>query len=205
MTINGDNANTSTRRVKLSLRAGGSPPGPGVVEMRMRNGGGPWTRWRQYASWADWGLGEEESQKVVYVQFEDRAGNTSDPAEAAIDLRRKASFGGGSVRERDHLRTDPPAPSITEEGLEVFLDAHDPDAHGEFLRWRERSRGGYVISRRSPSDAMLHRTYCGHFEHGDKSVSLTKTMKVCSPSRREIEDWAYDYVRGRLKRRKSCL
>jgi|SRR5215211_532155 len=33
------------------------------------------------------------------------------------------------------------------------------------LRWRERNRRGYVICRRSARDAMLHRTYRGHFEH----------------------------------------
>jgi hypothetical protein len=65
--------------------------------------------------------------------------------------------------------------------------AREPDAHGKFLRWRERNRSGYMISRRSPSDAMLHRTYCGHFEHGDKSASLTRTMKVCSRSKCELE------------------
>ena len=203
--INDGKATTSTRRVKLSLCADDSPPGPGVVEMRIRNGGDPWTEWRQYASKADWELSEEEGQKVVYVQFRDRAGNTSGPAKATIALRRRASGGSKFVRERDALRTTPAAPSPPEEGLEVFFDAHDPDAHGKFLRWRERSRGGYVISRRSPSDAMLHRTYCGHFEHGDKSASLTRTMKVCSRSRRELEDWAREYVRGRLKRCRSCL
>jgi hypothetical protein len=87
-------------------------------------------------------------------------------------------------------------PSI--EDPEVFFDAYDQDAHGKFLRWRERNQRGYVISRRSASDAMLHRTYCGHFEHGDKSASLTRTMKVCSNNKGDLEGWARENLAARL-------
>ena len=52
---------------------------------------------------------------------------------------------------------------------------------------------------------MLHRTFCGHFEHGDKSASLTRTMKVCSGSKRELEEWARENIRVRLKRCRSCM
>ncbi len=97
------------------------------------------------------------------------------------------------------------APSPLDEGPKVFFDAQDPDAHGTFLRWRERNRRGYVISRRLPSNAMLHRADCGHFEHGDQSVSLMRTMKVCSQSKRELEAWARENIRGRLKRCRSCM
>jgi hypothetical protein len=89
--------------------------------------------------------------------------------------------------------------------LEIFFDAYDTEAHEKFLRWRERNRRGYVVSRRSASDAMLHRTYCGHFEHGDKSASLTRTMKVCSQERVELEAWARKHVGDRLKKCRSCM
>ncbi|HSK84776.1 MAG TPA: hypothetical protein VK902_15460 [Rubrobacter sp.] len=62
-----------------------------------------------------------------------------------------------------------------------------------------------MISRRSASHAMLHRTYCGHFEHGDKSASLTRTMKVCSQTKGELEAWAREHIGGRLKRCRSCM
>ena len=52
---------------------------------------------------------------------------------------------------------------------------------------------------------MLHRTFCGHFEHGDKSASLTRTMKVCSESKSELEEWARENIRVRLKRCRSCM
>ncbi len=61
-----------------------------------------------------------------------------------------------------------------------------------------------MISRRSRNDAMIHRAYCGHFEHGDKSASLTRTMKVCSRSKSKLEDWARENMRGGLKRCRSC-
>ena len=94
---------------------------------------------------------------------------------------------------------------LAREDPEVFFDAYDPDAHEKFLRWRERNRGGYVISRRSASDAMLHRTSCGHFEHGDKSASLTRAMKICSPNKEELEWWARENVGGRLRRCRDCM
>ncbi len=82
VTINGGNAITSTRRVKLSLRADDLSPRSGVAEMRIRNGGGPWTKWRDYATKMDWELSEDDEQKLVYVQFRDRAGNKLEPVKA---------------------------------------------------------------------------------------------------------------------------
>jgi hypothetical protein len=91
VTINDGNATTSTRRVKLSLRADGPSPGFEAVEMRLMNGGGePWTEWRKYATQVEWELSKGEGQKVVYLQFKDRAGNKSDSVKAAITLRGRA-------------------------------------------------------------------------------------------------------------------
>ena len=192
VTINEGNATTSTRRVKPSLRADGPSPGSEAVEMRLMNGGGePWTEWRKYAPRVDWKLSKGEGQKVVYVQFKNRAGNKSDPVKAAITLRSRV--GGGDRSGEDSIRTsrrlgEPQYPEARTsdsksssrltagglvpppiEGPEVFFDAYDQDSHGKFLRWRERNQGGYVISRRSPSDAMLHQADCGHFELGTRA------------------------------------
>jgi hypothetical protein len=86
-----------------------------------------------------------------------------------------------------------------------LYDAYDPDAHGKFLTWRERHSSGYVIRRRSPSDAVIHQAGCGHFEFRDESVSLTKTMKVCSVSRRDLEAWARKHTKAGLRRCRSCM
>ncbi len=55
------------------------------------------------------------------------------------------------------------------------------------------------------SAAMLYRAHCGHFVDGDKSTSLTRTMKVWSQKREVLEAWAREQVGGRLKRCRSCM
>ncbi len=109
------------------------------------------------------------------------------------------------VRGLDAEPEEKASPSPPYESLEVFFDAYDIDAHDKFLKWRERNWRGYVISRRSPSDGMLHQVDCGHFEHGDKSVSLTRTMKVCSRDRGDLESWARENMGRGLKRCRSCM
>jgi hypothetical protein len=52
---------------------------------------------------------------------------------------------------------------------------------------------------------MLRRAYCGHFEHGDKSASLTRTMKICSNNRDDLEGWARENLTAKLKRCRSCM
>jgi hypothetical protein len=223
--IPGGVAITPSRRVKLNIRADDPTLGSGMVEMRIKNGGGePWTEWKKYAPRADWKLSEGDGQKLVYVQFRDRAGNKSEPIKATTTLRPRIGGGLGSgsgvssmptARRAGESRSDDPSGSspVTSgnansrhpEDPEIFFDAYDTEAHGKFLRWRERNRSGYVISRRSATDAMLHRAYCGHFEHGDKSASLTRTMKVCSLEKEELETWAREHLGTRLKRCRSCM
>ena len=41
---------------------------------------------------------------------------------------------------------------------------------------------------------MLRRAYCGHFEHGDKSASLTRTMKKFSQNREDLEAWLREHM-----------
>jgi hypothetical protein len=119
--------------------------------------------------------------------------------------RRIAPLGARGVDDSKTNTAPPASASTSREGYLIFYDAHDPDAHGKFLRWRERHLSGYVISRRSPSDAMIHQADCGHFEFGDESVSLTKTMKICSATRRELEAWAREHTKAGLRRCRSCM
>lgn len=136
---------------------------------------------------------------------------TSSVPAAGIRTQRRASTDrrieqmGAKGVEIPKTRHPPASDSSAREDCLVFYDAYDPEAHPKFLGWRERHWGEYVISRRSPSDAMIHQAGCGHFEHGDKSVSLTKTMKVCSASRREIEAWARENLTAGLRRCRSCM
>lgn len=113
------------------------------------------------------------------------------------------SVGFGKTSETPARSSTPP--SRASEGYVVFYDAHDASAHDKFIRWVERNQRGYVISRRSPGDAMVHQAYCGHFKHGDKSASLTRTMKICSNNRDDLEGWARENLTAKLKRCRSCM
>ena len=90
--------------------------------------------------------------------------------------------------------------------METFFDSWDAGAHDKFVRWRDRNQRGCVINRRSPGDAMIHRASCGHLVFdSDEPVSLTRTMKVCSPDKAELEAWARENMSAGLKRCRSCM
>jgi hypothetical protein len=55
-----------------------------------------------------------------------------------------------------------------------------------------------------PEVGGLRRAYCGHFEHGDKSASLTRTMKIFSQNREELEAWSREHM-GRFERCRNCM
>ena len=90
--------------------------------------------------------------------------------------------------------------------METFFDSWDADAHDKFVKWKDRNQRGYVINRRSPSDAMIHRASCFHLVFdSDEPVRLTRTMKVCSLDKRELEAWARENTKAGLRRCRSCM
>ncbi|MDP9438862.1 MAG: hypothetical protein M3P49_08970 [Actinomycetota bacterium] len=93
--------------------------------------------------------------------------------------------------------------------MKVFADALGESAHEEYKRWKERHESdGYVINRRSRSEAVLHRAGCGHLTDDfgpGVTVSLTAKPKYCSTDRRELERWAHDNPNKELKRCGSCM
>ena len=90
--------------------------------------------------------------------------------------------------------------------METFFDSWDADAHDKFVKWRDHNQRGYVVNRRSPSNAMIHRASCGHFVFApDEPVSLTRTMKICSLDKRELEGWARENTIAGLRRCRSCM
>ncbi len=92
--------------------------------------------------------------------------------------------------------------------MKVFADAQGEHARDEYKRWKSRhGSDGYVISRRSKNDAMLHRADCSHLidDFGPGVVvSLTAKPKYCSTDKRELENWARDNLGKALKRCKTC-
>ena len=75
--INGGRASTASRTVTLKLRASDPSPGSGVSSMRLKNAGGAWTGWLAYSTSKSWRLSAGAGTKTVYVQYRDRADNTS--------------------------------------------------------------------------------------------------------------------------------
>ncbi len=93
--------------------------------------------------------------------------------------------------------------------MEAFADTLGENAHDEFKRWEERNElEGYVISRRSRNNAMLHRADCRHLtdDYGPGAViSPTAKPKICSTDKRELENWARENMDRELKRCRSCM
>lgn len=75
--------------------------------------------------------------------------------------------------------------------MEIYHETKDRSANDAFVRWRDGNSDGLFVNRRSPSQIMLHRSDCDHFDFNEKEkISLTKNMKVCSTDRWELESWA---------------
>jgi glucose/arabinose dehydrogenase len=76
--INGGDASTASRTVKLTLSARDPSPASGVASMRFRNGGTTtWSSWFDYSASKLWTLSAKAGSKRVNVQYRDRAGNIS--------------------------------------------------------------------------------------------------------------------------------
>lgn len=132
------------------------------------------------------------------------SGANKAPRQANTHHRLKPLSVGGGKSSKTGARTPTPA-SQPGEGYVVFYDAYDASAHDKFIKWIERNQSRYVVSRKSSNDATIHHAYCGHFKHGDKSASLTRTMKVCSASRRELDAWARENLGTALRACRSCM
>lgn len=89
ITINEGTEETWRTTVTLTVRAQDS--GSSVDQMRFSNDGTSWSEWELYRPSKAWDLtayggNPNLGEKVVYVQFKDKAGNISDPTRAAIRL-----------------------------------------------------------------------------------------------------------------------
>lgn len=92
--------------------------------------------------------------------------------------------------------------------MEVFVDDTHQSAHHSFVGWIERNYyKGYVINPHSSRGPMIHRARCGHFKHGNKSHSLTRTRKTCFENKDAYDDWKRqnrEYAQG-LRRCPDCM
>jgi hypothetical protein len=95
--------------------------------------------------------------------------------------------------------------------IETFFDRDDDNAHDHFQRWRSRYwDDGFFLNYKSPNNVMLHRSPCPHLGDTDWARaeygfhSLTRSKKVCSTDRRELEQWAREHTASSLKRCRDC-
>ncbi len=95
--------------------------------------------------------------------------------------------------------------------IETFFDRDDVDAHARFQQWRASHWGdGYFLNYRHPGNVMLHRSPCPHLGDADWGRyeqgygSLTRSRKVCSTDRRELERWAGENATAALRRCRDC-
>ena len=77
-----------------------------------------------------------------------------------------------------------------------FWDSATEIVHDDFQEWRARHADGYVVNVKSPTNAMLHRAMCHHFEGVERRQAdaldwvLTGTRKVCSADVEALRRWA---------------
>jgi hypothetical protein len=98
---------------------------------------------------------------------------------------------------------------------DMFHDKTDPNAHIRFHRWRQQHRrDGWYLNPKCSSEFKMHRATCPHLsnQYWDQGVkkpdgkSMTATKKICSTSRKELEDWARKEAakRGKDSKIKRC-
>ncbi len=75
VTINSGAAYCASTSVTLTLSPATDSSGMG--EMRFSNNDSTWSSWQTYATTAAWTLSTGDGTKTVYVQFQDKAGNTT--------------------------------------------------------------------------------------------------------------------------------
>ena len=95
--------------------------------------------------------------------------------------------------------------------IATFFARDDENAHAKFQQWRSLHWGnGYFLNYKSPNNVMLHRSPCPHLGDTDWDRaeqgfgSLTRSQKVCSTDRRELERWASEHATKPLKRCRDC-
>jgi hypothetical protein len=72
--------------------------------------------------------------------------------------------------------------------MEMFHKAEGDNPHERFLKWVSENPHGFFVNRRTPNDMMLHRVTC-HQLTSSQPHEITASLLICSPDRKELEDW----------------
>jgi hypothetical protein len=83
------------------------------------------------------------------------------------------------------------------------------DQDQEYLGWKRDNPRGFIVNcerNPGPSYLLLHRVSCPMLANlSSKAKHWTKDyIKVCSLDRAELERWARDTIRGKLKPCQFC-
>ena len=97
--ISDGDAYTGSTSVELTLSA--SDGGSDVAMMRFSNDGFTWSPWEAYARSKTWTLLAGDGEKTVHVQYNDLAGNPSDPSSDTIILDTTAPTGTITINDGD--------------------------------------------------------------------------------------------------------
>lgn len=112
-----------------------------------------------------------------------------------------------AVFEKDgpmiRLREESPMLATMPQEITLFRDDDDG-----FFDWLDQNPEAYFVNterKPNPNYLVLHQPQCPHFK-GRKGEHWTKDyVKVCSPGRKELEDWAAGTVGGEVTLCKSCF
>jgi hypothetical protein len=107
ISINAGGDYTNSTSVTLNLSA--TDAGSGVTEMRFIDEATPWTAWEPYATTKAWTLPSTEGSRVVFVEFKDAVGHTSNCSDKILlDTTGPScsiAIDGGSAYSTDHSVT----------------------------------------------------------------------------------------------------
>jgi HB1, ASXL, restriction endonuclease HTH domain len=161
-----------------------------LAQILRENGNAPMTARALADAVTDRGLYRKKDGSPVEInQIHARTNNYHDLFEKDGPLIR--------LREESPMLTNHP-PSVTvfredDEGFGAWLDDH-PD-------------GYFINSERSPKPTylVLHRPRCRHFTR-NPSLNWTRDyIKICSPARRDLEEWATSVVGGETTLCNACF
>ncbi len=88
------------------------------------------------------------------------------------------------------------------EQYKVF-DNRDRNSSDNFQSWMESNTGKFFINYVSSNDLMLHKVPCSHFVFR-KAVDLAAHKKICSSNRQELEKWAENNSKIKLRICSTC-
>jgi hypothetical protein len=113
----------------------------------------------------------------------------------------------GDLFEKDgpKIRLKEGATAVATHAPNLVMFKDDDDG---FFEWQEQNPDGHFVNterKPNPKYLVLHNSGCSHFK-GDESIRWTTDyVKIASPDRAALEDWATETVGGELTLCRICF